>query len=72
MRFAPTSVVVYRHALLLALAGETTAAMRQLERAMRAYPEDIKGIVTELAALAHRHPDAFQPLLDLATSRLRR
>jgi len=72
MRFAPTSVVVYRHALLLALAGETTAAMRQLERAMRAYPEDIKDIVAELATLARRHPDAFQPLLDLATSRLRR
>jgi len=72
MHFAPTSVVVYRHALLLALAGESSAAMRQLEWAMRAYPEDIRDIVTELAALARRRPDAFQPLLDLATAKLRR
>ena len=72
MHFAPTSVVVYRHALLLALAGESSAAMRQLEWAMRAYPEDIRDIVAELAALARRRPDAFQPLLDLATAKLRR
>jgi len=39
---------------------------------MRAYPEDIKDIVAELAALARRHPDAFQPLLELATAKLRR
>src|SRR6185436_9959619 len=49
MHFAPTSVVVYRHALLLALAGESSAALRQLEQAMRVYPEDIKDTVAELA-----------------------
>jgi hypothetical protein len=72
MRFAPTSVVVYRHALLLALAGEGPAAMRQLEWAMRVYPEDIQDIVGELAALARRRPDAFKPLLELATAKLRK
>lgn len=72
MRFAPTSVVVYRYALLLALAGERSAAMLQLEWAMRAYPEDIADIVAELTALAQRRPDAFAPLLELAAARLRK
>ena len=72
MHFAPTSVVVYRHALLLALSGESAAALRQLEWAMRAYPEDIQDIVAELGALADRRPDAFAPLLELASARLRK
>jgi hypothetical protein len=72
MHFAPTSVVVYRHALLLALAGEHSAAMRQLEWAMRAYPEDIRDIVIDLTALAGRRPDAFAPLLELAAAKLRK
>jgi len=70
MHFAPTSVVVYRQALLLALAGESAAATRQLEWAMRAYPEDIKDVIAELAPLARRRPDAFAPLQDLAAAKL--
>jgi len=64
MRFAPVSYVVYRHALLLALAGEREAALRWLEQAARAYPGDLREIHSELAGLARRRPDVFTPLLE--------
>lgn len=64
--FAPVDVVVYRHALLLALAGEREAALAQLDRALRAYPGEATAVVAELTELARRHPAEFTPLLELA------
>jgi hypothetical protein len=69
MRFAPVSYVVYRHALLLALAGERGAALQRLEQAARVYPGDLRETHFELAGLARRHPDAFTPLLELAAAK---
>ncbi len=71
-RFAPVSYVVYRHALLLALAGEREAALRWLEQAARAYPEDLRETHVELVGLARRYPEAFTPLLELTTGKLRK
>ncbi len=69
MRFAPVSVVVYRQALLLALAGEREAALTQLERAMRVYPAELQSVIPQLAALALRQPREFTPLLESAAAR---
>lgn len=67
--FAPVPVVVYRHALLLALAGEREAALAQLEQSLRVYPEEAGDVVAQLEALASRRPAGFAPLLELAKAR---
>jgi len=71
MHFAPVDVVVYRHALLLALAGEREAALAQLDRSLAAYPGEAEAVAAELAELARRHPAEFTPLLELATAKFR-
>jgi len=68
MRFAPVDVVVYRQALLLALAGRAEAAREQLERALRVYPGERAALVAELENLSRRYPVELTPLLELATS----
>jgi hypothetical protein len=68
MRFAPVDVVVYRQALLLALAGRAVAAREQFERALRVYPHERAAVVAELENLARRYPVELTPLLELATS----
>jgi O-antigen ligase len=69
MHFAPTNVVVYRHAMLLALGGEVAAALRLLDRAASVYPGELDDAVRQLAGLARRHPAEFTPLLELAAAR---
>jgi len=69
MRFAPVATVVYRHALLLALAGERAAAMRQLERSIEVYPATLNEVTAQLEALARSHPAEFTPLLKLAAAK---
>jgi len=68
MHFAPVDVVVYRQALLLALAGRGEAARAQLERSLRVYPKERTAVVAELENLARRYPVELTPLLELATS----
>jgi O-antigen ligase len=68
VHFAPESVVSYRYALLLALAGEREAALAQLARSLRVYPGAAAAVAAELTELARRHPAEFTPLLELATS----
>lgn len=70
MRFAPVGPVVYRQALLLALGGEGEAALRQLERALRVYPEDAAAAVSELESMLRGHPAEVRPLLELAAAKL--
>jgi O-antigen ligase len=70
MRFAPVAAVVYRQALLLALAGRREAALAQLERALRVYPADAADFLAELEDAARRHPDEVMPLLELGTAKL--
>lgn len=67
--FAPVSVVTYRQALLLALAGQRDAALTRLERALGVYPEDAKAVARQLATLAPRHPGKFEPLLERVAAR---
>lgn len=69
MRFAPVSVVAYRHALLLALAGDSAGAAQQLERSMAAYPADVGEMTAQLETLARTHPTQFTPLLELAAAK---
>lgn len=64
-RFAPVAVVVYRHALLLALAGDVESARAQLGRALRVYPEEAAEVRTRLEALALRYPGRFESLVEL-------
>jgi hypothetical protein len=71
MHFAPTDVVVYRQALLLALAGERADALAQLDRSLRVYPREAGTVVAELEKLARRHPAEFTPLLELATAKFK-
>jgi tetratricopeptide (TPR) repeat protein len=68
MHFAPVDIVVYRQALLLALAGRAEAAREQFERALRVYPGERAAVVAELENLAPRYPVELTPLLELATS----
>jgi O-antigen ligase len=70
MRFAPVAAVVYRQALLLALAGNREAALVQLDRALRAFPADAENFFLELEELGRRHPAEVMPLLELATAKL--
>ena len=69
--FAPVDVVVYRHALLLALAGEREAALAQLDRSLAAHPGEAEAVAAELAELARRHPAEFTPLLELTAAKLK-
>ena len=69
MRFAPADTVVYRHALLLALAGENAAALEQLRRAVAQFPAELPGYTRTLKALAGRLPGTFGPLLEFAHAR---
>jgi O-antigen ligase len=67
--FAPVSVVAYRQAFLLALAGQRDAALSRFNRALSVYPDDAKSTVSQLRALVRQHPGKFEPLLELATAR---
>ena len=67
--FAPVHVVVYRRALLLALAGERESALAQFDMSLRAYPDAAAAVAAELMELARRHPAEFTPLLELTAAK---
>jgi O-antigen ligase len=69
VHFAPDSFVVYRYALLLALAGEREAALNQFDRSLRVYPWEADKVAAQLEKLAQSRPDAFLPLLESAAAR---
>ena len=69
MRFAPISSVVYRQAILLALAGEHEAAERQLARASRVYPHDLPATMDTMKEVARRHPSELAPLIKSAAAK---
>lgn len=68
MRFSPIRQIVFRHALLLALKGDRDAALLQLRRAERAYPNDVAQFRTELERLTLRHPGVFDFLRQATNS----
>jgi hypothetical protein len=65
VHFAPVPYAC-RYALLLALAGERDTALRQLERSLRAYPQEARDITMQLAPLARDRPNEFMSPLELA------
>lgn len=69
MRFAPIAGVVYRQAVLLALAGEPGLAARQFELAANVYPHELPEQLRMLKELDARHPSRLTPLLELATAK---
>ncbi len=66
-RFAPYYPVVYKRALLMAMAGEREAASRELARAIHTYPKEWPGVLQQLRELAARDPGKFQALLESAS-----
>lgn len=64
LRFSPIRHIVYRHAVLLALKGDRDAALVQLRRAMRAYPQDVPGFERELRQRALKEPGVYEFLLN--------
>ena len=68
MHYSPTSIAVYRQALLLALNGKQAEARIQLERAIWAYPKNFSLIRQQLEGLVRldENPEKYTDLLDFA------
>lgn len=71
IRFAPYAPAVYRRVLLLALAREDAAMRRAFAAAYKVYPRALPDFLAELKALRGRHPAEVEPLIELATAKLR-
>ncbi len=71
MRYLPAPQLVYRQAVLLALAGDQAAALAQMKKALRVYPWAAEEIAARLAELERLHPGRFEPLLESARSTAR-
>ena len=67
MRFAPIDVVLVRHAMLLALAGEREPSLRLISRVGRVYPSAMPDALRAIEKLAMTHPE-MNDLLKLADS----
>ena len=66
MHFLPSSSVVYRQVILLAMSGDEAAAIAQLERAIWAYPGDFTRTRDRLRVMAQRDPAHYAALLKSA------
>lgn len=64
MRFAPTAVIAYQHAALLALNGDQSQAVRYLDHAVAAYPERLGEFAAEFAGIRGRNSAALGPFHD--------
>lgn len=62
MRFAPTPVITFRHAALLALKGEQALAARQLDLVARVYPSALAGFTEEVSNITGRDGEALAVL----------
>lgn len=68
MHFFPAEMVVFRQALLLALAGERQPAERLFRRAAHAYPGTLPQVRDILNRLVASYPAQLAPLLELASA----
>lgn len=66
MHFKPIGDVVYRQAVLLALAGDRESAARRLRELVRIYPTQRPKAIAGLQELAARYPDRLGFLLRVA------
>jgi len=53
--FSPVNTVVYQYAILLALAGEEAAALRQIEMAAASYPQELNGVAENLRIMIREY-----------------
>ncbi len=67
LRFVPIAPVVYREAILSALAGDQALAQLQMTRAIWSYPDDFEMARRQLGALAAKDPAHFAALLEYAS-----
>ena len=70
-RFSPVRQVVFKYALLLAMAGKHAQAGQQLRMAMAAYPGEVPGFNQELRKLVLQDSAALQPLLEMSETQIR-
>ncbi len=66
-RFAPTAEVEFRHAALLAEAGQVEHAKKQYARAAMAYPRDTRRYLARFQSLAARDPAMYGELAAFAS-----
>jgi len=66
MHFAPVAAVVFRQAVLLALAGDQAGAEAHYRRLWRVYPAALPRFTMQLNELATVYPDKLAPLVSLA------
>lgn len=66
MRFAPTQELVYRHALLLGLQGDSAAAQAMLKRALYVYPAGAGNFLQTWAGLDPESREQSEPLATTA------
>jgi O-antigen ligase len=68
MQFAPTQEMVYRHALLLGLQGESMAAQAMLKRALVVYPsgaENFLNVLDRLEPASRRSVEALRETVQI-------
>lgn len=70
VRFLPLPDVAYRHAALLALAGQPDAAMAQLRQAAAVYPAHLPAFLDSIARLPEADRGALRPLVEWAASEI--
>jgi len=63
MRFLPTAVIAYQHALLLALKGEERESLELLDRAFVSYPRQVWALVAEVEGLGEADRAALAPFI---------
>jgi O-antigen ligase len=71
IHFKPIGDVVYRQAVLLALAGNREGADRRLRQLARIYPEYLPKAMAGLRELSPQYPDTLGPLLAVAAGELK-
>jgi O-antigen ligase len=68
MRYQPEANIVYRHIVLLALAGQQEKAIFYLKRLKKTYPSEFNNIGKALNAMAVKQPSIFGPLANEAAN----
>lgn len=66
-QFSPEKTIVFKYAVLLALAGEPAKAEKQLRKAILAYPDAVPEVIRELKGWNSEGAPLMKPLLDLLT-----
>jgi O-antigen ligase len=64
-RLSPGKYIVFKYAVLLALAGESDRAEQQMRKAMLAYPEYVPEVIGELKGAIAEGSLSLNPLLNL-------